>query len=136
MDSSATYMAFKHIHMTLALLSFTGFVIRSFWAAKGSAILNKKWVKITPHIIDTLLLSTAIALIFIIQVYPFTAAGAWITAKIIGLVFYIVFATFTLKKAKTRLSRSAFFILSILSFLYIGYTAKAHAVIGASFLGL
>ncbi|MCK5881144.1 MAG: SirB2 family protein, partial [Sinobacterium sp.] len=67
MDSSVTYMAFKHLHMTLALLSFIGFVVRSFWAAKGSSLLSNKWVKVVPHIIDTLLLLSAISLVIIIQ---------------------------------------------------------------------
>ena len=134
MDSSTTYIVFKHAHMTLALISFVGFIVRSFWAAQGSDLLQKKWVKISPHIIDTILLLSAIGLMVLIKVYPFTAAGAWLTAKLIALIAYIVFATFTLKKSKTRLSRLGFFTAAILSFAYIAFTAKTHAVVGLSFL--
>lgn len=136
MDSSVIYMAFKHSHMALALLSLISFVTRSYWAAKASHLLEKKWVKICPHIIDTFLLLSAIGLIFIIKVYPFTAAGAWLTAKIIALVVYIIFATLTLKKAKTSFSRLVFFSIALFSFAYIGYTAKAHTVVGLSLFGL
>ena len=79
--------------------------------------MNKKWVKIVPHINDTILLITAIMLAVGIQQYPFTQD--WLTAKFIALLLYIVFGTFALKRAKERKNKIIFFILSILTFSYI-----------------
>jgi len=37
----------------------------------------------------------------------------WLTFKLIGVILYIVFGLFALKKAKTTLSKWAFFIAAI-----------------------
>jgi len=120
------YMAFKHIHMTLALISILSFILRSIWAFQGSALLQKKLVKIAPHIIDTLLLLSAIALMLQTNIYPFTPAGAWLSAKLIALVLYIIFGVMTLKKAKNNPQRAIYFTLSLISFGYIFAVARAH----------
>lgn len=113
------YMAFKHLHMSLALLTFLGFLLRAILAFMGSPILQKKLIKVAPHIIDTAFLASAVALMVILQQYPFT--HAWLTAKIFGLIAYIVFGTMTIKRAPNNAVRSIFFILSITAFMY---TAK------------
>lgn len=52
-------------------------------------LLNRKWLKIAPHIIDTLLLISGITLV--IQGNWLTANYAWIIAKITALFGYIGF---------------------------------------------
>jgi uncharacterized membrane protein SirB2 len=121
-------MAFKHIHMTLALITLLGFLMRSTWAFMGSNLLEKKFVKIAPHIIDTLFLLSAIALMVLMQQYPFV--HAWLTGKIIGLVAYIVFGVFTLKRAKNNSQRAVFFLLALGAFFY---TAKVAMTKNALF---
>ena len=107
----------KLIHMSTAFISITFFLVRGFWVFSNSEMMNKKWVKIVPHINDTILLITAIMLAVGIQQYPFTQD--WLTAKFIALLLYIVFGTFALKRAKERKNKIIFFILSILTFSYI-----------------
>ena len=58
------YAAFKHIHLLTVAISLGFFVLRGVWMLSGSALLQKKWVKILPHIVDTLLLVSAIGLMF------------------------------------------------------------------------
>ena len=116
--------------MTLAIVSILGFTLRSVWAFQDSLWLHKKAVKILPHIIDTLLLLTAIALVITLGVYPFTAEGTWLTAKVIALVFYIGFGMMTIKKAKNQTQRAVFFVLSIATFGFIYMTARLHAIPG------
>ena len=115
------YAAFKHIHMLCAVLSLFGFILRSVWAFQGSELLNKKLVKVLPHIIDTVLLASAIGLAITIQQYPFTSH--WLTAKLLALVAYIMFGMLTLKRAKNNQQRTIFFILSLASFFYIAAVA-------------
>ncbi|CAA0082764.1 Protein YchQ [BD1-7 clade bacterium] len=115
------YMALKHSHMMLALLTFLFFLTRSTWAFQGSALLEKKFVKIAPHIIDTFLLLTAIGLVLVTGFYPFVYG--WVTAKIFALVAYIVFGLFTIKKAKNNTQRAVFFTLAVVTFLYMGNVA-------------
>ena len=118
------YTALKHIHILCALISITGFIIRSIWAFRGSSLLQKKIVKIAPHIVDTLLLASAIGLVIVTKQYPFVSG--WVTAKLLALIGYIVLGVFTLKKAKNNQQRTVFFILALLTFTYILMVAKNH----------
>ena len=79
--------------------------------------MSKKWVKIVPHVNDTILLITAIILAVNLQQYPFT--HDWLTAKFIALLLYIIFGMFALKRAKEMKNKVIFFVLSLLTFSYI-----------------
>ena len=105
------YMMAKHLHLTAVGLSILFFVFRFIWSQFDATALNKKWVKILPHIIDTVLLARAIWLCVILSQYPFV--NAWLTFKVIGVVLYIVFGLFALKKAKTKLSKWGFFVAAL-----------------------
>ena len=103
--------------MGTAFISISLFLIRGIWVFKNSPMMSKKWVKILPHINDTILLITAIILAVGLQQYPFT--HDWMTAKFIALLLYIVFGMFALKRAKEMKNKMIFFVLSLLIFGYI-----------------
>jgi len=107
----------KHIHMLTAFISISFFILRFFWVMRDSSMMTKKWVKIIPHINDTILLIAAIILAISIQQYPFV--HTWLTAKFIALLLYIIFGMFALKRAKTKKGKSMFFILAVSCFGYI-----------------
>lgn len=126
------YLPIKAIHISLALLSFSGFVVRGWWSIQRSPLLQQRWVKIAPHIIDTLLLATAISLMVILRQHP--GNQAWLAAKLIALIFYIGFGTLAIKRATTSGGRALFFALAIATFFYILGAAITHD--SASWLGL
>lgn len=105
------YMMAKHLHLTAVGLSILFFVFRFIWSQFDASALSKKWVKILPHIIDTVLLASAIWLCIILSQYPFV--NAWLTFKVIGVVLYIVFGLFALKKTKTTLGKWSFFVAAL-----------------------
>lgn len=105
------YMMAKHLHLTAVALSILFFVFRFIWSQFDAQALSKKWVKILPHVIDTILLASAIWLCVILSQYPF--ANAWLTFKLIGVVLYIVLGLFALKKAKSTVGRWAFFVAAL-----------------------
>ena len=107
----------KLIHISTAFISISLFLLRGFWVFQGSRMMTKKWVKILPHVNDTVLLITAILLAVGIQQYPFV--DSWLTAKFIALLVYIVFGMFALKRAKEMQNKILFFILALLTFSYI-----------------
>jgi len=111
------FMVLKHIHLTCVALTFLSFSVRSFWMLQASAMLQQKWVKIAPHIIDTFLLVSAIGMA--VQI-GFTQ---WIAAKIIGLIAYIVLGTIALKRGKTRQTRIAAMLGAYAVFFYIAGVA-------------
>lgn len=108
---------FKLIHISCAMISISGFVARSWIKFSAPHYLRLPWIKITPHVIDTLLLASAIVLVFLTRQYPFVAA--WVTAKLIALFVYIGFGMLTLRFARTRKQALAAFIGACLSFSYI-----------------
>lgn len=91
----------KHLHMTLAFISIALLTLRFAWTLLNSAQLEKKWVKIAPHIIDTLLLLLGIGLAVKLSLNPFEQL--WFGEKLIAIFAYIFTGIFTLKLAKTKL---------------------------------
>ncbi len=111
------FIALKHLHLTCVALSGCGFALRGFWMLSDSPMLSRRWVRIVPHIVDTVLLGSAIAMAVISAQYPF--AQNWLTAKLIGLLAYILFGMVALKRGKTKAIRAGFFVAALLAFAYI-----------------
>ena len=109
------YSILKNSHMTLALLSITGFLLRAYFSFYKPTVLNIKIIKIAPHIIDTLLLVAAISLLVLLD-YGF---ASWIIAKIILLVCYIGFGVIVIKRRGNLPIRIAALIMAIICFVYI-----------------
>lgn len=115
----------KLIHMSTALISISLFVLRGLWVLQESEMMNKKWVKIVPHVNDTVLLITAIILAIGLNQYPFMTD--WLTAKFVALIIYIILGMYALKYAKTKNTKIVFFILSIMTFSYIVMVALTRS---------
>lgn len=118
------YAAFKHIHLLTVALSLGLFTLRGIWMLLDSDKLQKRWVKIVPHIIDTLLLASAIGLMFQINQYPFSEG--WLTAKLLGLIAYIVLGTIALKRGKTKGTRVIALVAAFGVIAYIVGVAIRH----------
>lgn len=112
-----SYLAIKHLHMTCAALSGALFFVRGVWMLRDSGMLQRRWVKIVPHVIDTVLLASALTLAIWSSQYPFVQP--WLTAKVLGLVLYIVLGAVALKRGKTKPVRTAAFVAALLVFGYI-----------------
>lgn len=115
------YHGIKHLHMLLAVLSLTGFVLRGIWMMTESGLLQRKLVRVLPHVVDTLLLVTAIALAVMLSQYPFVAG--WVTAKVLGLVAYIVLGVIALRSGRTKGIRIAAFACAVVVFVWIASVA-------------
>ncbi|MDH5628746.1 MAG: SirB2 family protein [Gammaproteobacteria bacterium] len=107
------YQIIKQIHLIAAILSVSGFCLRSYWMLTDNKLLFSKPSKVMPHLIDTILLSAAIYMLIASGVNPFTIK--WLLLKIILLLLYIVFGSFALKRGKTRQRRIVFLCLALLS---------------------
>ena len=114
----------KHLHVTCVVLSISGFLVRGVWMMQESPWLQKKWVRVAPHIIDTILLGSAILLAMQIQQYPFVQN--WLTAKVLALIAYIVIGAIGLKYGRTKKIRIAAWLVAIAIFLYIVLVALTH----------
>jgi uncharacterized membrane protein SirB2 len=95
---------------------------------RDSPQLSRRWVKILPHAIDTLLLASAVALTLVLHQYPLT--DAWLSAKVVGLLVYIGLGLAALRYGKTRGVRAAAWIGALAVFLYIVSVALRHDPLG------
>jgi len=111
------YLSLKHFHMTCAGLSGALFLLRGAWMLRASAMLRQTWVRIVPHVVDTLLLASAVLLAVWSHQYP--GQQPWLTAKLVALVAYIVLGVVALKRGRTRAVRVAAFAGALLVFAYI-----------------
>lgn len=120
-----SYLAIKHLHVTCVVLSILLFFLRGIWTMQTSPIMQQRWVKIAPHIIDTLLLGSALTLAWLSQQWPFQQA--WLTAKVLGLLAYIILGSIALKRGKTRQIRLAAWLLALATVGYIVAVALSRS---------
>lgn len=116
------YLIAKDIHVTAVALTLLLFLVRGGWMISGSGMLARRWVRVLPHVVDTVLLLSALYLAIAVYGYPGNAAP-WITAKLIALVIYIALGTIALKRGRTKRTRATAFLAALTVFAYIVNTA-------------
>ena len=119
-----SFLLLKSIHISSITGSYILFFLRGIWSMNDSSIMQKRWVKSVPHIVDTLLLISAIALAFTIHQYPFK--DAWLTAKIIGLLVYIGMGFIALRNGISNKIRIFSWLTAQTVFGYIILVAIFH----------
>ena len=77
----------KGLHISCAFLSVSGFTLRGYWMLTDSPRLRLRLTRVLPHLLDTLLLGSAIGMLLVWQANPF--AMPWLGAKIVALFCYI-----------------------------------------------
>ena len=93
------YLTLKTLHVSAAALSYSLFVLRGLWMMGGSPMLAQRWVRVVPHLVDTVLLAAAIALAVMSRQYPLQMD--WLTAKVAALIVYIVLGSVAIKHGRT-----------------------------------
>lgn len=114
----------RNLHILFVVSSYALFFVRGIWCLNGSAMMQQRWVRIVPHVVDTLLLISALVLAYTIHQYPFI--DAWLTAKIIGLLLYIVLGYIALHSALNKTLRFLAWLAAQASFAYIVLVAVSH----------
>ena len=111
------FAALKLIHMSCAFLSISGFTLRGYWMLSGNPLLRSRATRVVPHIIDSLLLATAVGMLFIWRVSPLQVD--WLCAKIVALLAYIGLGMVALRFAKTTRVRTIAWLLALCCAGYI-----------------
>jgi uncharacterized membrane protein SirB2 len=124
---SELFLPLRAVHMSCAALSILGFALRWVWMLRDSPMLQNRAVKVLPHLVDTLLLLSAIALVGVIGFGP---NANWLSVKIAALVLYVVLGTFAIKRGRTKTARFGFGVLAILTFAFIASVARTHDPLG------
>jgi uncharacterized membrane protein SirB2 len=93
----------KIIHVTCALLTALSFTVRGIWMMQDSMYLKIRFTRIAPHVIDTLLLLSAI--VMLIQFHISVIEQPWLLAKITALILYIVLGMMAFRFARTKIQK-------------------------------
>ena len=123
------YFEIRGVHVAAVVLSGALFLTR----AVAGNVFNATWTMARPlrylsYAIDTVLLAAALMLVAIVRQYPFV--DAWLTAKVILIVVYVILGTLALKRAKERPTRIAFSAAAVAVFLFIISIALTHSPLG------
>ena len=118
------YFLIKSVHVWAVTLSIALFLLRGALMLADSPWLRNGLLRWTPHVVDTVLLTSALMLTGIVRQYPF--ANGWLTAKVLGLVVYVVLGSIALRRGGTRRVRVAALAGALLAVAYIVATALHH----------
>lgn len=88
--------------------------------------LRASWARITPHVVDTVLLVAAIGMLVTGRINPLDAP--WLLAKIGALLVYIGLGTVALKRGRTRGVRLGAWLGALAVLLYIVSVALTKQV--------
>ena len=115
------HLTLKLIHQLCAVLSISGFVLRGGLMLAGSPLLQRRWMRSWPHLIDTVLLVSGVWMAVNLHFHP--GNSPWLTAKLVALLVYIGLGFVALRLGRTYSVRVGAFFLALLVFAYIGLVA-------------
>lgn len=111
------YLSVKHLHMTCAVISISLFVLRGTLAVSARPWRQCRLLRVAPHVVDTVLLASALWLAWRIGQYPIV--NGWLTAKVLALLAYILLGSRALGRNTPQAQRAPFFAAALLSVTYI-----------------
>lgn len=114
------YAVAKDLHVAAVVVTVALFALRGLWMIAGSPLLQRRWVRVLPHVNDTVLLLAALYLAVTVWGWQ-----DWIAAKIAALLAYIVLGTIALKRGRTRPIRIAAWLGALTMLGYIVAVAYA-----------
>lgn len=121
------YLDVRHLHVTAVVLSIALFVVRAGWTFWTPAMMQRPWVRIVPHVVDSVLLLSGAWLAFQLGA---SGVRGWLPAKLVALVVYIVLGSIALKRGRTRGVRAAAAVAAVLTFAYIASVALTKSPLG------
>ncbi|KOC91951.1 SirB2 family protein [Winslowiella iniecta] len=129
---AAYYGAIKHFHLLTVAITITMFILRFYWLQAGSAMLQRRWVRIVPHLNDTLLFISGILLVNITHFYPFSPQGSWLTEKLFGVIIYIVLGAIVLgrRPRANKVRWVAFLVALVVIFVIIKLATSKVPLLG------
>jgi uncharacterized membrane protein SirB2 len=121
------YLTLKHIHLSFVALSLLAFFVRGIWLFMNSGMLDRRWSKVLPQIINTILLASGIALAMYLSMSP--GNQPWLMAKIIGLIAYVGLGIAAFRVPNPN-ARKLLWICALVVFVYVVSVAIRKSPLG------
>jgi len=125
---AALYPWLRHLHITLAILSVSVFVVRGLGVLAGQGWPMRNLARGLSPVIDSLLLLAGVTLWWLLQMNPWHQT--WLGAKLVLLVVYIVLGSFALKRAPTRTGKALAFVAALSVVGIMASIAVTHHPLG------
>ena len=114
----------KHLHLLFIAISLISFLGRVAVMQFRPEMMKLKWVNITPHAINTVVILTGVSLV--LQGHWLEGEFGWIVAKILALFGYVGLGMMTIKCADEK--RWYAFGGALLLFMYIVKVAVTKSI--------
>jgi uncharacterized membrane protein SirB2 len=111
------YFVLKAIHVVAVCLSAAGFFARGICRFAGARWIGSHSARTLPHLVDSVLLASAIALAVSLRLSPISST--WLLAKTIGLCVYIGLGMVALRFGRNPRTRAIAWLGALLVFAYI-----------------
>jgi uncharacterized membrane protein SirB2 len=122
------YALIKYVHLFSVTLSLTGFFLRGVLTLRASPLMKARWIKVLPHINDTILLAAALSLAVMSDQYPFVSG--WVTAKVLGVIAYIILGSLALREGSSLRTRIVCWLAAMAVFGWIVSVALTRTPAG------
>jgi uncharacterized membrane protein SirB2 len=99
------YLTLKLVHQGAVVLSLGGFCVRGAASLAGARWVAGRTAKTLPHVVDSVLLLSALAMAWMLRLSP--AQAPWLLAKIVGLLVYIALGVVALRPGRPPAVRAA-----------------------------
>lgn len=111
------YVLIKTLHQTAVALSVAGFFARGCGSLLGAEWTRSRAARTLPHVVDTVLLTSALLLAWMLRLTP--DAAPWVVAKVVGLIVYIALGMVALRPGQPTGVRAAAFVAALLTVAWI-----------------
>lgn len=122
------YFTVKTLHQAAVALSLAGFFARGLGGLAGATWVRGRTAKSMPHVVDTVLLMSALALAWMLRLNPL--ATPWLAAKIVALLLYIGLGMVALSPRRSIKLRATAWLAALASFGYIVSVALTKSPLG------
>lgn len=122
------YFALKTLHQSAVALSAAGFFARGLGALAGAGWVRSRPARTLPHLVDTVLLLSALALAWTLRLNP--AHAPWLLAKLVGLLAYIGLGMLALKPGRPLALRAAAWLAALATLGWIVSVALTKQPLG------
>lgn len=124
MSLIAFYPELRQLHIGLVLTSGGLFALRGLSLFAGTRLGMARPVRLASYAIDTALLAAGLTLWQLLQLHPWY--DRWLGTKLVLLLAYIVLGSLALKRAPTRATRLAAFVLALGCYGFMLSVAVTH----------
>lgn len=114
---AANYGLVKMLHVSCVVISISLFALRGSLELMQQPWRQWRVLRVAPHVIDTALLSSALWMAWQLGQYPFV--NAWLTAKVLALLAYILLGMRVLGKNTPVSQKPVYFAAALTSVGYV-----------------